>query len=102
MLSRHYSPATESYLTTDVIKAMSSFPGKRIGLLLFNKRVPDHTLIHQEVLSETGNFREAANKLYAAMHRLDKKNADVLIFEELPEKDLGLTINDKLRRATNR
>ncbi|MDT0688795.1 L-threonylcarbamoyladenylate synthase [Salegentibacter sp. F188] len=102
MLSRHYSPATESYLTTDVIKAMTSFPGKRIGLLLFSKRVPDHTLIHQEVLSETGNFKEAANKLYAAMHRLDKKNADVLIFEELPEKGLGLTINDKLRRATNR
>lgn len=102
MLSRHYAPATESYLAKDVTKAMASFQGKRIGLLLFNERVPEDPFIHQEVLSEAGNYREAAKNLYAAMHRLDEKKPDVLIFEQLPEKDLGITINDKLRRATKK
>lgn len=102
MLSKHYAPVTESILTEDVPGMMRIFPGKRIGLLLFKEKVTDDILVHQEILSETGDFEEAAKNLYSAMHRLDEKGPDVIIFQQLPMKGLGLTINDKLRRAAKK
>lgn len=103
MLSKHYAPATECFLTENVPKMIQLFRGKRIGLLLFQERMTDDDpLLHQEILSETGNFGEAAKNLYAAMHRLDSKKPDVIIFEQLPERGLGITINDKLSRAAKK
>lgn len=99
MLSRHYSPSTPSYMTENVKKAIEMFSGKQIGLLMFKHEVKNHNGIFQEVLSRSGDFSEAARNLYAAMHRLDKLNVDLLIFEELPDINLGTTINDKLSRA---
>lgn len=102
MLSRHYAPATESILAENVIEIMKSFEGKRIGILLFQEGVTEDPLIDQEILSRTGNMNEAAKNLYEAMHRLDKKKPDVIIFQQLPERGLGITINDKLRRASRK
>jgi L-threonylcarbamoyladenylate synthase len=34
------------------------------------------------------------------MHQLDAKKLDVILFQQLPEEGLGITINDKLRRAS--
>ncbi|MGY5846824.1 L-threonylcarbamoyladenylate synthase [Salegentibacter sp. HM20] len=102
MLSRHYSPGTECYLTQNINKMIASFEGKKIGLLLFKEKVASTQFIEQEVLSETGNMKEAAKNLYGAMHKLDQKKLDVLLFQELPETGLGITINDKLRRASSK
>lgn len=102
MLSKHYSPTTESFLTTDVESTIKKFAGKRIGLLLFKEGNIDQPNTIKEVLSKTGDLREAARNLYAAMHRLDQKRPDVIIFEQLPEEDLGIAINDKLKRAAKK
>lgn len=102
MLSKHYSPIAESYLTTDVKQMTEKFKGKKIGLLLFKEKITDLPHLDQEVLSSTGDFNEAARNLYSAMHRLDAGNPDVIIFEKLPEKDLGVAINDKLKRAARK
>ena len=56
--------------------------------------------IEKEILSNNGNLKEASAKLYAAMHRLDKKGLDIIIAEKFPENDLGKSINDRLERAT--
>jgi L-threonylcarbamoyladenylate synthase len=100
MLSRHYSPTTKCYLTKGIEKKISSFSGKKIGLLLFKDRIKITPFIEQEILSEKGNMAEAARNLYAAMHQLDAKKLDVILFQQLPEEGLGITINDKLRRAS--
>lgn len=99
MLSKHYSPKTPCCLTSDVAGTLKRVTGKKIGAILFKNRIADDLILHQEILSDSGDFKEAAKNLYAAMHRLDKKNVDLIIFEQLPEKGLGITINDKLRRA---
>lgn len=99
MLSRHYAPKTNTYLTDNVSELISSFFGKKIGLLLFKHKIPDAENIHQEVLSKKGDLAEAAKNLYATMHRLDKSNLDVIIAERLPNKGLGKSINDRLERA---
>ncbi|WP_269222867.1 L-threonylcarbamoyladenylate synthase [Flavobacterium sp. IMCC34518] len=99
MLSRHYAPKTNTYLTDNVPELIPLFSGKKIGLLLFKDEITDDENIHQEVLSRTGDLAEAAKNLYATMHRLDKSNLDVIIAERLPNKGLGKSINDRLERA---
>jgi L-threonylcarbamoyladenylate synthase len=44
-------------------------------------------------------LEEAAKNLYAAMHRLDHQNLDLIIAQKMPTVGMGLAINDKLERA---
>ena len=99
MLSRHYAPKTNTYLTDNVSELIPLFSGKKIGLLLFKDEITASENIRQEVLSKKGDLGEAAKNLYATMHRLDKSSLDVIIAERLPNKGLGKSINDRLERA---
>jgi len=101
MLSRHYSPTTKTYLTNNVTELLHSNIGKKVGLLLFKNKVIGENIIAQEILSESGDIKVAAQNLYAALHRLDKCKLDVIIAEIFPDKGLGKTINDRLQRAAN-
>ncbi len=102
MLSRHYSPSTSIYLTNNVTEIINSFYEKKIGLLMFKNKVIADEIIHQEILSENGDMKVAAQNLYAALHRLDNCNLDVIIAEKFPDKGLGKTINDRLERAAKK
>jgi len=100
MLSRHYAPSTDTRLTDNVEMLIQSYPDKKIGLLLFQNQIDQIPAGRQEILSRSGDLREAARNLYAAMHRLDKLDLDIIIAEKLPDAGLGKTINDKLQRAS--
>ena len=102
MLSRHYAPTTDTYLTNNIAELIKCFEGRKIGLLLFKNHIQNKNIFHQEILSKYGDFNEAAKNLYAAMHRLDQNKLDVILAERLPDKGLGKTINDKLERATKK
>ena len=102
MLSRHYAPITNTYLTNNVPELLKSFHGRKIGLLLFKDEILIEKNIIQEVLSENGDLKEAARKLYAALHRLDKSDIDVIIAEKFPNEGLGKTLNDRLERAVKK
>lgn len=102
MLSRHYSPATNTHLTDNVSEYIKLFQHQKIGLLLFKDTVKDNTIAHQEVLSPAGDLAAAAKELYAALHRLDKLDLDVIIAERFPDNGLGKTINDRLQRAVEK
>jgi L-threonylcarbamoyladenylate synthase len=102
MLSRHYSPTTNTHLTDNVREYIKLFQDKKIGLLLFKDSVKDNHITHQEILSPAGNLAEAAKALYAALHRLDKLDLDVIIAERFPDHGLGKTINDRLQRAVEK
>jgi len=100
MLSKHYAPVTPTFLTNDIQKSIKIFSDRKIGLLLFDREIPDEEIIHQEVLSKSRNLKEAAANLYAALHRLDKTNLDIIIAERFPDMGLGRAINDRLERAS--
>ncbi|MDD2675542.1 MAG: L-threonylcarbamoyladenylate synthase [Flavobacterium sp.] len=102
MLSKHYAPLTTTFLTADVKKKLISIPNQKIGVLVFQKRIEDSNIAQQEVLSPTGNLAEAASQLYAALHRLDHCNLDCILAERFPDFGLGKTINDRLKRATQK
>jgi L-threonylcarbamoyladenylate synthase len=99
MFSRHYAPKTDTFLTNNVRELIKSFPNQKIGLLVFKNEIKNSTIKHQEILSINGDLSEAAKNLYAAMHRLDEKDIDIIIAEILPEMGIGKSINDRLKRA---
>jgi len=54
-----------------------------------------------EVLSATGDLREAAAALFTSLKNLDRLALDVILAEPFPNHFLGLALNDRLRRASN-
>jgi L-threonylcarbamoyladenylate synthase len=102
MSSRHYAPKTSTYLTNNVLALLNSFKGKKIGVLMFTNQIQHQDVTHQEILSESGDLIEAGRNLYAAMHRLDHRNLDLILAERLPDQGIGIAINDKLERATKK
>jgi L-threonylcarbamoyladenylate synthase len=102
MLSKHYAPTTTTFFKSDVAEFIKEFPEKRIGLLLFKEKIESTNVICQEILSAKGDLKEAASNLYAAMHRLDTKELDMIVAEQFPDFDLGKSINDRLERATTK
>ncbi len=50
-------------------------------------------------LSPSGNLREAARNLFAALAELDRSGADVIAVAPIPFVGLGEAINDRLARA---
>lgn len=99
-LSRHY--ATQTPLT--VLASAGARPilkdGVRAGLLIHSHpRDTDDHFAAVEVLSSTGDLREAARHLFAALRRLDSLGLDRIYAEPCQEKGLGVAIMDRLHRC---
>jgi L-threonylcarbamoyladenylate synthase len=56
----------------------------------------------REVLSATGDLREAAATLFAKLRKLDESGVKEILAEPVPEQGVGVAIMDRLRRATHR
>ena len=100
MLSRHYAPETPTFLVEDIPAFVARYPDKRIGLLCFKDTFQGPNIIHIEQLSRDGEVAQAMAALYAAMHRLDTYNLDMIVAQRFPDTHLGRSINDRLQRAT--
>ncbi len=95
-LERHYSPRTP----LKILKKDSVVPpGIKAGLLAF--KPPEDKLSFEkiEVLSVSGDLREAACNFFSCLHRLDKADLDIIYAEPVPETGLGKAIMDRLRKA---
>lgn len=101
MLSKHYAPKTPAVLTENIENEIQKNSGKRIGALTFKNQTKT-AVAYQEVLSVKGDLKKAAKNLYAALHRLDAMDLDIIIAERLPDNGLGITLNDRLSRAVKR
>ena len=99
-LPRHY--ATRTPMT--ILGAQEAGPigrdHERAGLLAMSTRGPgDGEFCAIEVLSPSGDLREAARNLFAALRRLDVMGLDRLYAEPCEEQGLGVAIMDRLRRC---
>jgi len=100
MLAKHYSPRTQLILSDDVLETIKGLGGQKIGVLAFYKS--DFAEARKVIaLSETGDLNEAAKNLFAALHRLDQEDLDVIVAQRFPNEGLGISINDRLERAEN-
>src|SRR6185437_10272209 len=99
-LARH--DATRTHLT--ILASVGARPilkdGERAGLLILSHaRDTDDRFVAIEVLSATGDLREAARHLFATLRRLDSLSLDRIYVEPCKEEGLGLAIMDRLRRC---
>ncbi|RYD97672.1 MAG: translation factor Sua5, partial [Sphingomonadales bacterium] len=53
-------------------------------------------------LSASGDLTEAAANLFDALHRADASNARAIAVAPIPERGIGVAINDRLARAAHR
>ena len=101
MLKSHYAPKVPVVLgkPEDVLER---YGGQAVGVIRFREKTVGIPENQQLILSASGDYREAARRLFAGMRYLDQLDLDVIIAELLPEEDLGQAINDRLRRAAMR
>lgn len=104
-LKSHYAPRTPLILQTENPHGSSEIglgPAPKAGLLAWRFAPPQHDFTAIEILSPTGDLREAAATLFTKMRRLDEAGLDVIFAEPVPETGLGIAIMDRLRRASAR
>lgn len=97
-LAHHYAPRTPLRLVE--AGADRSEGRARAGFLGFTR--PAAGYAQNRVLSETGDLREAAARLFETLHELDGLGLDRIDAEAVPEAGLGAAIMDRLRRASAR
>jgi L-threonylcarbamoyladenylate synthase len=99
MVKHHYAPNTPfAYLEADFVFEEDN----NDGFILLKDNRPEIPNTQKYILSETGDLKEAAQKLYAAMHFMDQKYYSKLFIERFEEIGLGLSMNDRLNRATKK
>ncbi len=97
-LPHHYAPRTPLVLRDRNAPELT----RRCGLLSFTEPTSAEGFVAVEVLSKSGDLREAAANLFVALHRLDSMQLELIVAELVPEVGLGQAINDRLRRAAHK
>ena len=100
MLKKHYAPQTKTYLVDNIESFLKKHEFKSIGVLSFTEEITSANIKHLEILSPSGDLKEAASNLYRSLHRLDHLNLDIIVAQKFPDFGLGKSINDRLERAT--
>jgi L-threonylcarbamoyladenylate synthase len=96
-LKSHYAPRTPLFLSPT---GEPPPPDARAGLLAWRQGPLGFGAL--EVLSPSGDLREGAARLFAALRRLDEAGLERIHAELAPASGLGIAINDRLQRAAAR
>ena len=88
-LASHYAP-------NKPLRLNATGAGPDEYLIGFGPVVGDMTL------SATGDLTEAAARLFDALHTADASGSARIAIATVPERDIGVAINDRLRRAAHR
>lgn len=99
-LEQHYAPRT----SLEILPLEKIFTDARLekaGVLLWKSPSEKFRSRALEILSPCGSLNEAAQNLFAALHRLDQSGSEIILAEPVPENGLGRAIMDRLRKAAN-
>ena len=90
-LKLHYSPGIPIRLGVKKINEKEAY----LTIKKIKKNKPNFYY-----LSKNGNLREAAKNLYSTLRKIKKDKYKSIAVSKIPNKGLGKTINDRLRRAS--
>jgi L-threonylcarbamoyladenylate synthase len=96
-LPKHYAPQTPIKIIGPKTKIDKE---KKIGLLAFMPPKNTEGFCAVEILSARGDYLEAAANFFAALHRLDEMNLDLIYAERIKEIGLGRAIMERLKKAS--
>ena len=89
----HYSPGIPLRLNTNYAKKNEAF----VHFTKKNRSKNNHF-----TLSKKGSMKEAAKNLFSLLRLIKKKGYRSIAVSKIPNKGLGLAINDRLRKASNK
>ncbi len=92
-LEKHYSPKTPLIMNIKIPKDGDAF-------LSFGKNYIDNHKPSLNLSSE-GNLKEAAYNLFDFLRRLDKLSMKRIVVTPIPKHGIGITINERLNRASS-
>ena len=87
----HYSPGIPLKMNVKKSKSNEAF-------ILIKKRKTK--LNNYYYLTTNGNLSEAAKNLYSCLRKIKNRGYESIAVEKIPNKGLGLVINDRLNRAS--
>jgi L-threonylcarbamoyladenylate synthase len=87
----HYSPGIPLKMNIKIAKAESAF-------ILIKKR--KKKLNNYYYISTKGNLKEAGKNLYSCLRNIKNQGYKSIAVEKIPNKGLGMAINDRLSRAS--
>ena len=96
-MTRHYATHTPLVIADESTENLR--PDERAGLLSLRRPRAPQKYHAVEILSPSGDFREAAANLFRALRHLDSLGLDRIIARPMAETGLGLAIMDRLRRC---
>jgi L-threonylcarbamoyladenylate synthase len=107
-LPSHYAPDARLFLMErkKLHSALSEIPNpEKTALILFNAESRDEmsgieSFAKVIILSDKGDLREAASRLFALLNELDTQGLESIYAERVPDQGLGRAINDRLSRAS--
>jgi len=91
LLKRHYSPGIP-------IKLNCNKPQRNAAFIVFGKKFKKGKNIFN--LSIKGNLKEAAKNLYKTLRKIKKLRYKKISITKIPNHDIGIAINDRLKRAS--
>lgn len=98
MLKSHYAPFTPMKVG-NIERMMERSKSPDFGVLSFSKAYLPKEATNQYILSENGDLKEAATRLFSGLRMLDSQKLKMIYAEYVPNEGLGRGINDRLKRA---
>jgi L-threonylcarbamoyladenylate synthase len=96
-IARHYSPKTP-LLFSDMPVVIEKL--RRVGLLTLKPGTAEEAdFATVSYLSDSGDLRQAAHRLFVKLKDLESLNLDLIVARSVPNEGLGAAINDRLTRA---
>ena len=92
MLKRHYSPGIPVLLNQKTFN-------KKHAFITFGKKYKDKKNCFN--LSKKSNLKEAASNLYKILRKIKKLKFKKIYVVKIPNKNVGIAINDRLKKAAN-
>ena len=92
MLKRHYSPGIPVLLNQKTFNTKHAF-------ITFGKKYKNNKNYFN--LSKKSNLKEAASNLYETLRKIKKLKFKKIYVVKIPNKSVGIAINDRLKRASH-
>ena len=94
-LKSHYA-TRKRLIVGNIEKLLGEYNENNVGIISFSVKYKNKNNV---VLSETGDLKQAAQRLFSAMREMDESNVELILAETFPDELLGKAINDRLKRA---
>ena len=92
-LKLHYSPGIP-------VRMNAKYPKKNEAFIQLKSKIKNK--INYFSLSKKGNMKEAAKNLFTMLRYIKNKGYRAIAVEKISRKGLGLAINDRLKKASNK